>query len=50
MFKEQKVLNEMYVAAQIRCKFPNANNGRAYMGCVILDERYCPLQVWLQQV
>ena len=47
MFKKEKVLNEMYVAAQTRCKIPNANNGRAYMGCVVLDKGYCPLHVWL---
>jgi hypothetical protein len=45
----QVVLDEMLIAAQIRCRIPNANNGRAYMGCVVLD-RSCPLlpyQVWL---
>ena len=39
---KSNVLEEMMSAAQIRCKIPNANNGRAYMGCVILD-RYRPL-------
>ena len=47
MFKRVKVLDEMMDAAKFRCKIPNANNGRAYMGCVILDHNYCPLRVWL---
>jgi len=38
----QVVLDEMLTAAQIRCRIPNANNGRAYMGCIVLD-RSCPL-------
>jgi len=38
----QVVLDEMLSAAQIRCRIPNANNGRAYMGCIVLD-RSCPL-------
>jgi len=50
MANQKKVLNEMYDAAQIRCKIPNSNNGRAYMGCVILDHNYCLLHVWLQQI
>jgi len=33
----KKVLDEMMYAAQIRCQIPNANNGRAYMGCIVLD-------------
>jgi hypothetical protein len=40
--KQKMVLEHMMDAAKIRCKIPNANNGRAYMGCIILD-RYCPL-------
>lgn len=32
-----KVLDEMFISAQLRCRIPNANNGRAYMGCIILD-------------
>ena len=32
-----KILEEMFNAAQIRCQIPNANNGRAYMGCIILE-------------
>jgi hypothetical protein len=43
MTKSSLVLEEMFDAAKVRCKIPNANNGRAYMGCVILDNRYCPL-------
>jgi hypothetical protein len=31
------ILNEMLNAAQLRCRIPNANNGRAYMGCIILE-------------
>lgn len=42
MKKESLVLEHMMDAAKVRCKIPNANNGRAYMGCIILD-RYCPL-------
>ena len=41
--KESLVLNAMVDASKIRCKIPNANNGRAYMGCVILDNKYYPL-------
>ena len=37
-----KVLDEMLIAAKLRCRIPNANNGRAYMGCIILD-RWRPL-------
>ncbi len=33
----QKVLDEMLNVAKKRCRIPNANNGRAYMGCIILD-------------
>jgi len=40
--KESLVLEHMMDAAKVRCKIPNANNGRAYMGCLILD-RYYPL-------
>jgi hypothetical protein len=50
MTKSSLVLEEMFDAAKVRCKIPNANNGRAYMGCVILDNKYCPLRVWVQQV
>ena len=33
----QIVLDEMLTSAQVRCRIPNANNGRAYMGCIILN-------------
>ena len=32
-----KMLDEMRIAAKIRSRIPNANNGRAYMGCIVLD-------------
>ena len=44
---KQIVLDEMLSSAQKRCLIPNANNGRAYMGCIVLD-RLCPLYIWLQ--
>jgi len=47
MKKESLVLEHMMDAAKVRCKIPNANNGRAYMGCIILD-RLRPLHIWLQ--
>jgi len=34
---QNKILDEMLIAAKTRCNIPNANNGRAYMGCIILD-------------
>lgn len=40
------VLDQMLDSAKKRCLIPNANNGRAYMGAVILD-RKCPLCIWL---
>ena len=43
MQKESMVLDEMLDFAKIRCKIPNANNGRAYMGCIILDNKHRPL-------
>ena len=46
---KQIVLDEMLISAKKRCLIPNANNGRAFMGCIILD-RLCPLCSWLQQV
>lgn len=46
--KEQfLVWQHMIEYASIRATIPNANNGRAYMACVILDDRYCPLCGWL---
>ena len=42
LLQNQKVLDEMLNAAKKRCQIPNANNGRAYMGCIILD-RWRPL-------
>jgi hypothetical protein len=47
--KHHIVLDEMLISAKKRCIIPNANNGRAYMGCIILD-RLRPLHIWLQQV
>lgn len=46
--KEQKVLSNMWDYAPRRAKIPNANNGRAYMACLILDKNYCLLQGWNQ--
>ena len=40
------ILSEMLISAKKRCLIPNANNGRAYMGTVILY-RHRPLCVWL---
>ncbi len=45
--KQEIVLQYMYLYAKKRCKIANANNGRFYMGCLILDENYCLLQDWL---
>lgn len=45
--KQHIVLDEMLISAKKRCLIPNANNGRAFMGCIILD-RLCPLCSWLQ--
>jgi hypothetical protein len=45
--KQTLVLNEMLISAKKRCLIPNANNGRAYMGTIILDG-YRPLCSWLQ--
>ena len=38
--KESLVLNLMRQSAIKRCKIPNANNGRAYMSCIILNQHY----------
>ena len=38
------VLQHICENAYIRAKIPNANNGRAYMSCLILDEKYYLLQ------
>ena len=43
------ILSEMLISAKKRCLIPNANNGRAYMGTIILYRKR-PLCVWLQQV
>jgi len=40
------ILDQMLISAKKRCLIPNANNGRAYMGAIILD-RKCPLCLWL---
>ena len=45
--KQTLVLNEMLNSAKKRCLIPNANNGRAYMGTIVLDG-YRPLCNWLQ--
>lgn len=45
--KELVVLQHMYEQAPKRSLIPNANNGRAYMSCLILDDKYCLLYDWL---
>ena len=45
--KEMLVLEQMYDYAPKRASIPNANNGRAYMACLVLDEQYYLLCVWL---
>ena len=44
--KEEKVMFHMLEYAPIRGNIPNANNGRAYMACLVLDRKYCLLQSW----
>ena len=44
--KQQLILDEMLISAKKRCLIPNANNGRAFMGSIVLDGLY-PLCVWL---
>ena len=44
--KEEKVLLNMLDYAPKRGIIPNANNGRAYMACLVLDKKYCLLQGW----
>ena len=44
---KQIILDEMLISAKKRCLIPNANNGRAFMGSIVLDGLY-PLCVWLQ--
>jgi len=42
MNKKQNIIHEtMFKYALHRCKIPNANNGRAYMSCLVLDKKYC---------
>lgn len=43
------VIDEMLISAKKRCLIPNANNGRAYMGAIVLKDKYplCPLFTWL---
>ena len=48
--KEMLVLEHMYDYAPKRASIPNANNGRAYMACLVLDEHYYLLCGWLQQI
>jgi hypothetical protein len=38
--KDSVVLNHMLQSAKQRCTIPNANNGRALMSCIILDNNY----------
>ena len=38
--KDSVVLNHMMQSAKKRCTIPNANNGRALMSCIILDNNY----------
>ena len=45
--KQELVLQHMYEYAPKRASIPNANNGRSYMACLILDEKYCLLRDWL---
>lgn len=46
--KEKSIVSRyMFDYAKRRCIIPNANNGRAFMSCVILDEKFRPLQGWL---
>jgi len=42
--KESIVLQHMYEQAPRRSNIPNANHGRAYMSCLVLDHRYCLLR------
>lgn len=46
--KQSVVLQHMKNHALIRSNIPNANNGRAYMSCLILDKQYRLLRNWLQ--
>lgn len=48
--KKSLVLEQMYDYAPKRASIPNANNGRAYMACLVLDEHYYLLRSRLQQV
>jgi len=45
--KHQLVLQHMYDYAPKRASIPNANNGRSYMACLVLDEQYYLLRGWL---
>jgi hypothetical protein len=45
--KKSLVLEQMYEYAPKRASIPNANNGRAYMACLVLDEKYYLLCRWL---
>lgn len=38
--KKNVVLQHMYEHAPKRALIPNANHGRAYMSCLVLDENY----------
>jgi hypothetical protein len=38
--KDSVVLNHMRQSAKKRCTIPNANNGRAFMSCIILDNNF----------
>ena len=41
--KDLLVLEHMRESAKKRCKIPNANNGRAFMSCIVLDNNYNPI-------
>lgn len=38
--KKELVLQQMYTYAPKRASIPNANNGRSYMACLVLNEKY----------
>jgi hypothetical protein len=45
--KKELVLQSMYEHAPKRGAIPNANNGRAYMSCLVFDEMYYILRSWI---
>ena len=38
--KKNIVLEQMYSYAPKRASIPNANNGRTFMSCLVLNEKY----------